>query len=528
MPFGFVPAESNPARVENGCDDPRNAGRGPFNALRAALIAAPLAAVAFAWPATGSAQVLELATDQSPVGLDPHVATAFSTGLIDSNIYEGLTAIDKDLRVVPALAASWTVSPDGLVYDFVLRDASFHNGRAVSPDDVLRNIERVRDPKTGSPFASRFTGIKAMQATGAHALRIELAAASAPFLSQLASLAIVAPEAFAEAARKPVGTGPFKFTQWVPDTYIALEKNASYWDHDLPKLAGLKIDIVPEASTRELGLASGSYRMLPVVDAVSAGSLQGKPRLRIEQSQDLAYALVGLNVTKAPFNKPEVREAMNMAIDRAQIVQAVYFGRAVPAGPLSPALTEWALPTTDFPCYRPDPAGARKKLQDAGVTAPLKLTLNVLGSLAQVVDAAQVVQAQLNKAGFDVQLNVQEQGKFIADWRAGNFDGFVSLNGGGPDPDDYFGRTFQTGGATNVYKYSDPDLDTLLIAGRAESDAGKRKDDYNKAQRILACTGPVIHLAYGTLFTALRDDVRDYTPLATRSLRPLRETRIAR
>jgi ABC-type transport system substrate-binding protein len=109
------------------------------------------------------------------------------------------------------------------------------------------------------------------------------------------------------------------------------------------------------------------------------------------------------------------------------------------------------------------------------VTGKLKLTLNVLGSLQIVVDIAQVVQAQLNKAGFDVALNVQEQGRFIADWRASNFDGFVSLNGGNPDPDDYFGRTYQTGGATNVFKYSNPDLDKLLIAARATTDAAARK-----------------------------------------------------
>jgi peptide/nickel transport system substrate-binding protein len=393
---------------------------------------------------------------------------------------------------------------------------------------VVKNIDRVRDPKTGSPYASRFAGIKSMQATGPHALRIVLDAPSAPFLVQLASLAIVAPEAVDGLARKPVGTGPFRLAQWVPDTYISLEKAPGYWDEGLPKLAGLKFNIVPEATTRELGIASGAYKMLPVVDASSAGTLQGKPGLKIEQAQDLAYALIGVNVTKPPFDRAEVREAMNMAIDRAQIVQAVYFGHAVPGGPLSPALTDWALPVSDFSCFSPNPEGAKKKLSDLGLKLPVKITLNVLGSLQQVVDIAQVAQAQLNKAGFAVQLNVQEQGKFIADWRASEFEGFVSLNGGSPDPDDYFGRTFQTGGATNVFKYSNPALDKVLIAARAEQDHAKRKEDYDEVQRILACTGPAIDLTYGTLFTALRDDVTGFSPIATRSLRYLRETSVGK
>jgi peptide/nickel transport system substrate-binding protein len=168
------------------------------------------------------------------------------------------------------------------------------------------------------------------------------------------------------------------------------------------------------------------------------------------------------------------------------------------------------------------------KLAGAGLALPVRITLNVLGSLQQVVDVAQVVQAQANRAGFDIELNVQEQGRFIADWRAGNFVAFASLNSGSPDPDDYFGRAFQTGGATNVFKYSNPDLDKLLIAARSEPNESARKQLYDQAQRILACTGPAIDLAYGTLYTAVRDDVQGFEPIPTRSLWYLRQTRIAK
>jgi peptide/nickel transport system substrate-binding protein len=428
---------------------------------------------------------------------------------------------------VPALAQSWTVSPDGKTYHFVLRaGAMFHNGRAVTPADVIASIARVRDPKTGSPYASRFTSVTSVVADGNDVV-VTLDQPSAPFLAQLASLVIVPPEAFAELARHPVGTGAFKFHEWVPDTYISLDANAAYWEKGLPHLSGLKFNIVPEAATRQLGLQSGSYRMVPNLDAATATALAGSAKVKVLSGQDLAYSLIGLNVTKAPFDKPGVREAVNYAIDRAQLVQAAYFGRAVPGGPLSPALTDWALPVSDFPCYKPDPAQSKKLLQAAGLTLPVKITLNVLGSLQQVVDVAQVVQAQMNKAGFDVTLNVQEQGKFIQDWRAGNFEAFASLNGGGIDPDDYLGRTFATGGATNVYKYSDPALDKLLVDARISQDPAARKKLYDDAQRSLACSGPVVHLAYGTLFTAVRADVQGYLPNATRSLRGLRDVSIA-
>ena len=492
-------------------------------AKTAALIACALLA-----PVTPTrAQVLDIATDASPVGLDPHVATSFATFIVVSNIYEGLTAIDKDLRIVPSLADTWTISADGLTYDFHIRTgATFHNGRAVTAQDIIANIDRLKDPKTASPLSSRVASVKTMEATGADALRITLTTQSAPFLSQLGTISIVAPEAIPELGRKPVGTGPFMFKEWIPDTYIALDRNPTYWDKGLPLLAGLKFHIVPDAATRQAGIQGGTYKLIPVADAATAAALKTAANVKLLETQDLAYSLVGVNTTRAPFDKPEVREALNMALDRAQIVQAVYFGRGVPGGPLSPALAGWALPVSDFPCYTPDAAGAKAKLVAAGVTLPLKMTLKVIGSLPQAVDASQVIQAQLNKAGFDITLNVQEQGKFIADWRASDFDGFVSLNGGNPDPDDYFGRTFQTGGATNVFKYSNPALDKLLADGRIETNPAKRKPIYDAAQKILACQGPIMHIAYGTLFAATSTTLQNYAPMPTRSLRTLRNAKL--
>ncbi len=500
-------------------------GREPGMKLAAMIGLGAFLACAAAPPVR--AQMLAIATDQSPVGLDPHLATSFATQLITSTVYEGLTAVDAGLHVVPALAQSWAVSPDGKTYRFQLRPGvTFHNGRALAPADVVASIARVRDPKTGSPFASRFAGVAAVDADGPDAVRIVLDQPSAPFLGQLAALAIIPAEALPDLARHPVGTGPFRFKDWVPDTAITLERNPAYWAPGLPHLAGLTFGIVPEAATRALGIQSGTYRMLPSLDAATAAALAAQPRVKLLQVQDLAYSVIGLNASKPPFDKPEVREAVNHAIDRAQVVDAVYFGKAVPAGPLSPALKDWALPVDSFPCYHPDPAQAKKLLQAAGLTLPVKVTLNVLGSLQQVVDVAQVVQAQMDQAGFDVTLNVQEQGRFIQDWRAGNFQAFASLNSGGIDPDDYFGRTFATGGATNVFKYSNPTLDKLLTDARTSQDPAARKAMYDQAQRILACQGPAIHLAYGMLFTAIRADVQGYAPNATRSLAGLRDAQI--
>jgi peptide/nickel transport system substrate-binding protein len=475
-------------------------------------------------PARG--QVLDIATDQSPVGLDPQVATAFSTTMVLSTIYEGLTAIDADLHVVPALAALWTVSPDGLSYVFRLRgNATFHDGQKLAPTDVIASVARLRDPKTASPFASRFAMVDRVEVDGDD-VRFVLSTPSAAFLAQLASLAIV-PANAGDLAKQPDGTGPFRFSEWQPNTFIALQRNDAYWQAGHPSLSGLRFEIVPEATTRRLGLTGGAYQFLPAIDAATAAALKDAPGVQVLATQDLAYSLIGMNTSKPPFNQPAVREAMNYALDRAQIVQAAYFGQASEAGPLSPALHDWALPVTDFPCYRPDAEKARALLESAGLTLPVKATVNVLGSLPVVVDVAQIVQAQASKAGFDLSLNVQEAGRFIQDWRGGNFSAFASLNGGGPDPDDYFGRTFQTGGATNVFKYSDPRLDQLLTDART-APTDRRKALYDQAQRILACDGPIAHLAYGTLFAAHTVKLLGFRLNPTRSLLGLRDATLSK
>jgi peptide/nickel transport system substrate-binding protein len=498
---------------------------------RMALLASALITPVLA-PQTASAQVLEIGFDQSPVGLDMHLATAFSTfAIVSGTIYEGLTAVDKDLRVIPALAESWTATADGKTYTFKIRsNVTFHNGDKMDSADIVSSIKRVLSKDIASPLASRLAAIDEATAPDATTVVLKLKEPSAPLLASLATIAIV-PKSFETnkdgLQRQPVGTGPFKFEEWQPNGFIRLGKNTAYWAPGTPKLDGLKFNIVPESATRQVGVTGGTYAMLPNIDAATALQLKGKPNVTLKETLELAYLMVGFNTSKPPFDNPKVREAANYAINRAEIVQAALFGAGVPGGPLSPALTEWATDVKQFPCYAHDGAKAQALLKEAGVATPVTVTMNVLPR-QDIRDIAQIVQAQLNKAGFKVELKNQELGQFVQDWRNSNFDMFASTNAGAPDPDDYFYRTFRTGGSTNVFKYSNPDLDKLLDGARATLDQAARKKAYTEAQAILACSGPIAHLAYGQLFTALRGNVQGFDMLANRSLVGLKNVSVAR
>jgi len=479
-----------------------------------------------------SAQVLEVAVDASPVGLDPHRATAFSTfQMINGTIYEGLTSIDKDLRVKPGVAESWTVSGDGKTYAFKLRAGmTFHDGSKVEAADVVATINRVLSKEIASPLASRLAALDRAEAVDAATVVLHLKEPSAPLLVSIATIAIVprSMEAEKEALqRAPIGTGPFKFKEWQTNGFVALEKHVGYWRAGAPKLDGIKFNIVPESATRQVGLASGQYTMLPNIDAATALQLKGRPGVKLAETLELAYSFVGVNTSRPPFDDARVRQAVNYALNRQEIIAAALFGAGVPGGPLSPALKDWVTPVSEFACYKHDPGRAQALLKEAGHSAPVAITINVLPR-QDIRDVAQVVQAQLNKAGFKVELKNQEMGQFIQDWRNSNFDMFASTNAGSPDPDDYFFRTFRTGGSTNVFKYSNTELDGLLDGARTMQDPKARQEAYAKVQLMLACDGPIMHIAYGQLFTAMRANVNGFEIIANRSLSTLADTSVAK
>lgn len=491
---------------------------------RALSTVALFAAIGMA-PEAARAQVLQLAVDGSPVGLDPHLVTAFNSfQVVNGTIYEGLTAIDKDLRTGPGLAEAWQIAPDGKTYTFKLRaNATFHDGSAVTAADAAASLNRVMSKDIASPLASRLAAVEKVEATDAATLVITLKEPSAPLLTSLALIAIVPKsfEANKDALQKaPMGTGPFKFREWQPNGFIELAKHETYWKTGTPKLSGVKFNIVPESATRQVGIASGQYAMLPNIDAATALQLKGKPGVQLAETLELAYTLIGMNTSKAPFDKPKVREALNYALNRGEIVQAALFGAGVPGGPLSPALKDWAVDVKEYACYTHSADKAKALLKEAGVAEPVAITLLVLPR-QDIKDIAQVVQQQLNAAGFRVELRTPELGAFVQDWRNSNFDAFVSTNAGSPEPDDYFYRTFKTGGSTNVFKYSNAELDKLLDEGRVVGTQAARKAAYDKVQKILACEGPVAHMAYGQLFTAKRANVEGFDIIANRSLSSL-------
>ena len=477
------------------------------------------------------AATLDVAIDSSPAGLDPHLITAFNSVIIvQSTIYEGLTSIDKDLAVGPGLATDWTVSDDGTRYVFSLSEGTtFHDGSSFDAEDVAASIRRVQSEEMASPLASRVTPITGMEIVDAQTIALTLDEPFAAILSSLSDIAIVPAELETNKdalQQKPVGTGPFMFDEWQPNSHISLLKFNNYRVPGKPAIDALKIHFVPESATRQVGIASGEYDLLPGLDPATALQLQGKPSVSLQTTRDVAYTLLGMNTSRAPLDNPEVRQAINTMLDRQEIIDGALFGAGVPAGPLSPALATWAVDAGQFECYQRDVDKAKALLKSAGVAIPIKLNLLVLPR-QDARDIAQIIQQQLAAGGFEIELLNKEIGEFVQDWRNSDFDLFVSANGGSPDPDEYFYRTFRSGGSTNVFQYKDAQIDTWLDEGRRLVDPAQRKVVYDQVQAKLACQGPVAHLAYSDMTTAVSNKVSGFEILATGRLASLVDATVA-
>lgn len=475
--------------------------------------------------------VLVIGITQQILNLDPHVATAFSSYRVMEHIYEGLLRYDNELNLQPALAESWTVSPDGKVYTFKLRaDVKFHDGSTLTAEDVKYSFERILNPDTKSPQRSRIELIDQIEIINPLEIKITLKEPFAPFLETMAlapGIGIV-PKDFEAKVEDPrvrtLGTGPFKLAEFGPD-FVRLTRHEEYWQEGLPYLDSLIIRQIPDPATLRAALRTGKVDLIFGfgVDVLSAGAFAGLPEFEVISLPELSYSLLGIQNQRGAFQDVRVRRALSLAIDRQQLIEIVYFGRAAVGGPLPPAVTKWEpLPPSALPNYTPDVEQAKQLLREAGYEG-LSFKIMPIPTVPDALRIAQVIQEQLKAAGITAEIESVDFATFLQRWRESDFDTFVSLNSGFTEPDLHLYRHVFSQGATNVFKFSDPETDRLLNEGRTTLDFEKRKQIYRDLQIRLADQLPFLFLAYADIFAIKKTDVKGFVLLPTQSIISVRE-----
>src|SRR5437870_971949 len=497
----------------------------PFLLVVALLAALPFGAGAADEGVNGG--IYRRPLGHEPATLDPARISDIYSRSVSQQIFDGLVQFDHTLAIAPALAQSWKARRDGLTWTFTRRKGvQFHHGREVTADDVVYSFTRILDPRTRSGAADLFSAIKGarefregrasavagLAALDRHTVQVVLDAAALPFVSVLAvGHAKIVPREIVERdpegfAQKPIGTGPFRFVRWDRGKEITLAANPAYFDGP-PRLArvvyriflGEQFDAMYDEFRRG-GLEDSPLPSRDYLRAVAAAGQQYIKRPMI------SLRFYGFNTRIKPLDDRRVRQALNYAIDRDAILQAVHLGRYALARGILPPGTQGFNPRLGG--YGYDPDRARDLLARAGYPEGRGLPpIAVWSSVKRDEIVRELDEIRRYFAAVGVTIEVHH----LTDWPAfsrqldeGRLPMFLyGWYADVPDPDNFLFKLFHSKSPRNFFGYANPTVDDLLVQARAERDVLRRVDLYRRAEQAIlddAPLMPVLHHTYERLF----------------------------
>lgn len=470
--------------------------------------------------------ILRIGVQGDPVELDPGLVLLDAAGLVIDFVYEGLTHEGPDLSPQPRLATDWSISDDGLTYTFNLRPGVvFHNGRPLVAADVKYTIDRVMNPDTGSPWQGDTASIDSVEAPDDATVVIHLLRPDVSILSVLTRRGFgVVPQEEVEAngdlRQVMVGTGPFRFVEFVPNSRLTLVKNEDYWLEGRPYLDGLEVMVIPDDTARTTALVSGTVDLIESAPAKDYTILDADTNLQRIGGESANLRWMVFNQRRAPWDRPEVRRAVAKGIVRQQIIDAAVFGFGEPLIGVYPA-SFWA----GWPDAAPegDIEAAAAELAELGLPTDLLPGILTWAEYDFLLNTSTVVQEQLRLMGIASELEPVENATYLERHFSGDFDIAVMGAGGYRDPNDFLAQSWSTGGQTNAAGYSNPQMDELLLAAIAETDTEKRRELYLEIQALGIEDLPWLMLYTSATYTAMHVKVKGFEHYLSQSLNSLRE-----
>jgi len=441
--------------------------------------------------------------------LDPAQAVTISDFRILCNIYEGLLRYKAgSLDVEPALAESWTVSPDAKTYTFKLRQGvKFHDGGDFNAESVKFNFDRVTQKdhpyaNTGPfPFVFTLGPIEKTEVIDPYTVVLHLSAPYAPMLTMLAGaiggLAGISPAAVKQFgkdfARHGGGTGPFKFALWESGQRFVLEANPAWWGGKVA-LAGLVYRPIVDENARVSEMLSGGTDITIEVPPDNIATFTASKNFTYYEQPGPHLWYLMLNCKEKPFDDKKVRQAANYAINKDALVSEILKGTATVAAGITPPAFSWAH-DNDLKPYPYDPAKAKALLAEAGYPNGVDVTFYVTesgsGMLSPILMGT-AIQADLAAVGIRAKIETYEWNTFLGKIIPG-MEGkaqIAELSFMTQDPDMHPFLALHTGAPVNSGRYSNPEVDKLIDAARAEPDQSKRAVLYKAMQDKIADDAP--------------------------------------
>ncbi|MEK3936440.1 ABC transporter substrate-binding protein [Sporosarcina sp. FSL W7-1349] len=453
--------------------------------------------------------------------LDPSRTTEGETFKVTKNVYETLLNFgEQDTSIQPGLATEWEPSEDGLTYTFKLREGvKFHDGTDFNAEAVVKNFERWAngDADTFPYYNTMFGGFKgdeghiieSVTADGDYTVVFKLTRAQAPFLKNIAMdmFAIASPTAFEQGddqfERNPVGTGPFKFVEWRPNETITIERFEDYWQEGLPKLDKVIFRSIPDNSARLNELLSGGIDLADGINPSDGERIENEENLQLFERPSMNIGYLGMTVTRPPFDKKEVRQALNYAIDKQSIIDSFFEGRAdIAKNPMPPSISGY---NDDIEPYEYNPEKAKELLAEAGLADGFEMELWAMPVprpyMPDGMKVAEVIQKNLSDIGITAKIVSHEWGTYLDLASKGDADAFMlGWTGDNGDPDNFIYALLDEDniGSNNYTYYKNDELHDILIEAQTEVDEEKRIELYKKAQEIIREEAPWVPLAHST------------------------------
>ncbi|MEP3276149.1 MAG: ABC transporter substrate-binding protein [Stappiaceae bacterium] len=514
--------------------------------LRTSLTLGALLVATTMMAAPVSAKTLVYCSEGSPEGFDPALYTSGTTFDASSKpIYNRLVEFKRGTtQVLPGLAESWSVSDDGLEYTFNLRKGvKFHSSDSFTPtrdfnaDDVVFSFERQL--KKDSPWHEYTAGaaweyfngmsmpdlLKEVAKVDDHTVKFVLNRPEAPMIANLAmDFASIFSKEYAdslEASGKkedlnqaPIGTGPFQFVGYQKDAVIRYAANADYWAGKQP-IDNLIFAITTDAAVRLQKLKAGECHVMPYPNPADVEGIKADGNLNMMEQQGLNVGYLAYNALVPPFDKKEVRKALNMAINKQAILDAVFQGSGQAAkNPIPPTMWSYndAIKDDAF-----DPEAAKKMLADAGVS---DLKMKIWAMPVQrpynpnARRMAEVIQADFGKIGVDVEIVSYEWGEYLSRSKEKDRDGAVLLGwtGDNGDPDNFLAVLLGCDGVggSNRAQWCNDDFEKVIQEAKSVADQEKRAELYEQAQVIFKEEAPWATIAHSVVFMPMSGKVSGY------------------
>ncbi|MCC7068951.1 MAG: ABC transporter substrate-binding protein [Burkholderiales bacterium] len=513
--------------------------------VKRALVCA-LAVPALMAAAPIAAKTLVYCSEGSPENFYPGVNTTGTSFDANSQIYGRIVDFERGgTAVVPGLAERWTISPDGKEYTFHLRkgvkwhsNRNFKPSRDMNADDIIFAVERMwkeSNPyfKVTSSNHSYFSDmgldklLKSVEKIDDHTVKMTLTKPDAPFLSSWAmEFAAVQSKEYADAMLKagtpekidqePIGTGPFYLVQYQKDAIIRYKAFPSYYGGKA-KIDDLVFSITPDASVRWAKLQKGECHVMPYPNPADLDAMRKDSRIAVLEQPGLNIGYLAYNVTKKPFDDVRVRKAVNMAINKQAIIDAVYMSTGVAAkNPIPP--TQWSYNNAikDDPF---DQAAAKKLLAEAGYANGFTTDLWAMPVQRpynpNAKRIAELMQADLAKVGIKAEIKSFEWGEYRKRMQNGEHQmGMLGWTGDNGDPDNFLhtllGCESAKANGSNVAKFCYKPFDDLVVKAKTITDTAERTKLYQQAQVIFKEQAPWFTIAHAVQLKPMRKEVIDF------------------